>query len=570
MAAIAEREPHVQIHLAQRGTPWAQATNAAGSAWAKGYAFLGDRLLDAQALAALFLPPQGVTLAEHAQARIKELNGNWAVVAQAGGTTFAAVDQVRSIPLFYGVRPPDLYLSDEATWVRAQMKIQEMDPLAAQEFLLTGYVTGSDTVFGPLKQLQAGEYVLIRQDGERFILQPQRYFRFLHGDFVDRPEDALLGDLEEALVGVFQRLIRSAEGRQLVIPLSGGVDSRGIVTMLRYLGHRDVVAFSYGVPGNKEATISRRVAEALGYPWLFAPYSHPLWRRWVTMPQWEQYFAYAGQYVSLPHIQDWPAVWQLREGGKIASDALFVPGQSGIVAGSVHVFPTVLTDPKLDLDLVLRNILESHYGLRPIPAHLRPLLLERIRSRGIVGPATNAEEAANLFSLWEWQERHSKFIINSVRAYEFWGYDWRLPLWDMGHVAFWQRIPLAIRRGKRLFIRHQIQLWERMGLPWPSSTRDIPPLKRQTHRVLRRFLERTGLLGAGIGLNRLIMYLIQYATHPWAAYGIHSFAGHLCALGWKGLLYPPPGLCIASVLTPVALEQFVREGLSLPKGLAER
>lgn len=66
-------------------------------------------------------------------------------------------------------------------------------------------------------------------------------------------------------------------------------------------------------------------------------------------------------------------------------------------------------------------------------------------------PIDTLEDVANAFECWEWQERQAKFIVNSCRVYEFWGYDWRIPLWNNEMMDFWARVPLGLRVGKRLY-----------------------------------------------------------------------------------------------------------------------
>jgi asparagine synthase (glutamine-hydrolysing) len=46
-------------------------------------------------------------------------------------------------------------------------------------------------------------------------------------------------------------------------------------------------------------------------------------------------------------------------------------------------------------------------------------------------------------------QRQPKFIVNAVRTYEYFGYEWRLPLWDKDLVSFWLSIPLSVRNGKK-------------------------------------------------------------------------------------------------------------------------
>ncbi len=52
--------------------------------------------------------------------------------------------------------------------------------------------------------------------------------------------------------------------------LSGGLDSRTVAANAKKrLGANDVICVSYGRKGCREAEISKRVAEALGYEWIF-------------------------------------------------------------------------------------------------------------------------------------------------------------------------------------------------------------------------------------------------------------------------------------------------------------
>ena len=64
----------------------------------------------------------------------------------------------------------------------------------------------------------------------------------------------------------------------------------------------------------------------------------------------------------------------------------------------------------------------------------------------------------SLFSFFEWQERQSKFLINSVRSYEFYGFDWWLPLWDAEFMEFWREVPLLLRQGKGWYASYVAEL----------------------------------------------------------------------------------------------------------------
>lgn len=57
----------------------------------------------------------------------------------------------------------------------------------------------------------------------------------------------------------------------------------------------------------------------------------------------------------------------------------------------------------------------------------------------------------DLSEFWEWQERQANYMVNSVRVYEYWGYEWRIPLWDMELVQFWKSVPAHLRADRKLY-----------------------------------------------------------------------------------------------------------------------
>lgn len=79
--------------------------------------------------------------------RIRVINGFFAVVIKKHDYIFAAVDRIRSIPLFYALKNNNFYLSDSARWVWEQFGYPEPESYSSAEFLLTGFVTGHCTLY---------------------------------------------------------------------------------------------------------------------------------------------------------------------------------------------------------------------------------------------------------------------------------------------------------------------------------------------------------------------------------------------------------------------------------------
>ncbi|MNB80661.1 asparagine synthetase B [compost metagenome] len=382
---------------------------------------------------------------------LQNLTGFYYLVIRESKKIFAAVDITRSIPLFYGQGNGEFYLSDDAEWVRNQIGDLEMDPLAREEFLLAGFVTGQDTLYPNVKQLQAGEYLIAEESDTGVSIQRQRYYRFLHKEPFHFDEAELSFNLENATKNAIRRLIDYADGRQIVLPLSGGYDSRLIAVMLKRFDYRKVLCFTYGVPGNKEAEYSRRVAKSLGFAWTFVEYSNAIWAKEWSSPEAQEYRQMAANHSSLPHIQDWLAIKTLLARKDIHQDAIIAPGHSGdFVAGS-HIPDFVFSKKTHSQDDLLQALIKSHYSNVPKTgkAICKESGLESRLLDCINFPFDGSDVGlANLYETWDWQERQAKYIVNSVRVYDQFKLDWWLPLWDAEFVKFWEGVPLSLRKER--------------------------------------------------------------------------------------------------------------------------
>lgn len=418
----------------------------------KGNAYLGSQLVSLPSLAAQIASLKNVdSLTDF----LNQLNGFFSWVERSPEGIRASVDHVRSMPLFYASSQQKLIISDSADWIRDQVGEHVMDPVAYEEFLLAGYVTGSDTLFPNVKQLQAGEYLAAKiGGGHKIELTSYRYYRFFHNEPEQFEEASLRKELNDVAEKSIKRLIKYADGRPIVVPLSGGYDSRLIVTLLKKFDYKNVLTFTYGIPGNREANYSQKTARSLGFKWVFEKYDANLWRRAWRTNEAETYRKIASNHTSLPHIQDWLAIKQLVHRKEIKSDSIIVPGHSGdFVAGS-HIPPSAFTKKTFQEIELVQALVNKHLRNTPqseIKFLKADLLRGRIMERIGAGFDGSSVQFANLFEMWDWQERQSKYIVNSCRVYDQFGLAWWLPLWDLEFIKFWERVPLILRENRKWY-----------------------------------------------------------------------------------------------------------------------
>lgn len=468
-----------QIHF-RNSSEWYKGSFAC----AKGKAFLKDKLHSARSLATVL---DGVTNFDSFSDVVHHLNGFFAIVRQQNNRVFLAVDRIRSMPLFYATDEGRLFISDDADWVQERCKISAFDPICEEEFLLTGFVIGCSTLYQEIRQVRPGEAVCFEYYDGTWRMSENKYYQFGHHDYYEAMEKELLDLYHQVVLSVFERVLEVIDGRQVVVPLSGGYDSRLVVLALRYLGYSNVTTFSYGRIENPQSAISSKVANAVGYPWRFIEYSKGKWHSWFRSDERKAFYRLAANLCALPFMQDWPAIWELRRHGDIPDDAVFIPGHSAgqLAGGRITENPEVCQDVFPTRDQFVLSVLRSHYMLWRWPLDV-PGMVKRHSPHILdsISDLSSYPDWASAFDAFNVNEREAKFVVNIMRATEFWGYSWWLPYFDNAYLSFWERVPIPFRIGERLHVDYVNQLYRAVcGQEPPRPPRNIRYRKGGRHVV---------------------------------------------------------------------------------------
>ena len=372
-----------------------------------------------------------------------------AAVIETESTILCCVDHVRSIPLFYCKKTGSV--SDE--FINLVLSDSEVDWLGEREFEICGYVLGEKTFIEEIRQVPAGQIRVIDRTGPGFKVRQMSYYQFMPVSPLDLADSISEASFLDAIRSAIDFLVQKSCGRQIVVPLSGGFDSRLICTLLRMINYENVLTFSYGDRGDKEVETSRKVARDLGLPWVFVEYSHTAWAAQSVRDELFRYELFASNGSSAPHIQDWLAVKMLVASGHLESNAIFVPGHSGdFVAGS-HLPECVFQRTEFRSGNLVDEITAQHlkYGNKNDQAliNIRRNINNAV-DRDLPGPI-NSQDFADWFEKWDWEERQAKFIVNSVRVYEYFGFSWWMPLWDPIFTNRWKKLSLKPKQNRWLY-----------------------------------------------------------------------------------------------------------------------
>lgn len=176
------------------------------------------------------------------------------------GDTVASVEEHRRQRSFFDHRTGRVYRA-----IRDIPGPLDISSAAAAAFLHLGYVPGTATLYQGVDCLPGGTTIALAGSGWRVLT------RLRYADLIRAQPYGIASLSTPAVHELGMRIFDTALCRSLsetgtvVVPLSGGFDSRTILAaLLEHLSPREIASYTYGVPGTLDFDIGNRVAEVAG------------------------------------------------------------------------------------------------------------------------------------------------------------------------------------------------------------------------------------------------------------------------------------------------------------------
>jgi len=360
--------------------------------------------------------------------KIKNANGLFSVIIKNGNNYFVAVDKLRTFPLFYYETKDEYIITDDTSIIQSEFNLS-INKISQDELLSSGYITDKYTMYNDLFQLQASELIIFNNND--LVLNKEFYRSYATNKVSSSSPEELEKDFLNILDNVSKRLIKSLNGRMALIPLSGGYDSRLVATLLKKHNYSNVICFTYGNKNSFEVKISKEVAQKLGFKWFYVEYTQELIGYYVNTDTFNQYYKYAYNNTACFLLQDYFAIQYLKDNNLVNKDAIVITGHSGdLLAGSQ--LPLEIKYKSTNSKIV-NKVMSQTYALSKPKNYT--LLKYRIYDNLTENYAYSIVE--NFFV----NRKIARFIINSHRIYEFFGFEHRLPLWDDELTEFFRILP---------------------------------------------------------------------------------------------------------------------------------
>lgn len=453
-----------------------------GRTFVRGYCFDSfDTFLQGDSLLSYF---DNIASESEFLERLISANGLFSVIISSGNFNAIAVDNTRIYPLYFtnsGVVSDDPHTLPNEGLSNSYI----VDYYKATSTIPEGY-----TLIKNILQVKPSHFAVFQSNNNSWRqVSYQNHCCKLQDESV-----AEIKDVIDAFEHITQRLIESSQQRQIVIPLSGGYDSRLIATMLAKYGYKNVIAYTVGKKDSSECVIASKVAQMLNIPCYIVDITseNAINECYANKNEFMQYFHHVGNYSNFTWMFEYAAIKQLKKQKVLSTDAIFVPGHSGDSIAGSHIVKANVT-PADNARSLTRKILyiSNEFGYK------RTLRSETYKYFKLL-----LEAGFTPYSVYQnyiLQNRQCHNIVNSARVYEFFGYGVRLPLWDKQLVSLFKKIPYSQLHNCALYNTSVTMLFSKYKVNFLKQYSYTNTLKVMLKRMIKRLLPNEYIKSPQVG-----------------------------------------------------------------------
>lgn len=418
------------------GYYWSHKSIDNGNIWVKGFFIVNDLIICKDE----FLAYISDLSQEELLSVLTEADGQYLIIVNKFDRVLVIEDHIRSFPILYWKEEEKFIVSDSL--IKEDYRRGKIDDLQRKYFLNMLFTFDNRTLLDNVYQVPAGFVLNINKND--LILHEYWKFQYSHDPI--KSIEVAVSEITRGYDSIFEKCARFIGNRKVVIPLSGGYDSRLVLFGLYKAGieKNNIITFTYG-SDTEDVQISHEIAEKLGVSHYFISYDSEYARQFY-INNIEQFSLYATNGVSTPCIQEWYAVNKLAAENIITKDSVIIPGYGGVLPGH-YMRMDLVSDNENYKETIKKYLIKMLLGNVPgrQSAERNELADSILKSRYF--DLSTQKKAVESFERFIYSEEQAKFIMNAVRDYETVQCEWITPFFFKEQFKLWGSIDNVLRNN---------------------------------------------------------------------------------------------------------------------------
>jgi hypothetical protein len=208
---------------------------------------------------------------------LKKINGHYAVCIYdtENSTAYLICDRYGTMPVYYAIKSNRLIFASELKAVVQDTDKKEINYQSIAELFSFGHLFGNKTMFQDIHLIPPGSYIKYSAKGlEEVQYWDYPYFEetYFPGRIRKRESNNLQDELAHIMRNAAKRMGNNSQ--DILLSLSGGLDSRYVAALYHQAGMRNMTAFTMGPEASEDQMYAKEVARRLGfnhYPFAINP-----------------------------------------------------------------------------------------------------------------------------------------------------------------------------------------------------------------------------------------------------------------------------------------------------------
>lgn len=186
------------------------------------------------------------------------VEGQYLILLKKEKNIYIFCDRYCVRPIYYIKENDKIEIFDRIIGNIDQLSIKQSTALT---FLLLRFIPGRQTLFSGISQIMPGECLIIKKYDNKFKINVSCVYPHKEIDLYNPPKKfhCLFRS------GLEKRINQLSKNEKLLLPLSGGLDSRYLLfTALEIIDSTRIISMTYGTPGTYDYEIGKKIAKTVG------------------------------------------------------------------------------------------------------------------------------------------------------------------------------------------------------------------------------------------------------------------------------------------------------------------